>query len=351
MHGEDGQRRGDLAPSPTVTIVFLAFNRREELRKSLQQMLEASNYDPELIDVIVVDNASEDGTAAMVSAEFPRVNLIRRESNCGISGWNDGFAVAEGELVLALDDDCYLPPDGLNHAVEEMRGHDADLVSFAVAAADQPDYLFSEVYKTGLLTFWGCAALMRREVLDRIGGYDPQIFVWAHEVEFMLRFYDQGFRHLHLPDVVAVHMKDTGGTAHWSNYFGSKAYRINSRHFAYVAAKQLRVRDALETLVALLALNVRDGVRANRSAFAVIVDTLRGFVHGLRYRDPVRNGDMSRAYRMNFYSFASPWWVSRRLRELVGLNVPGAPPLEERVPRYFSDRPRYYPQGVATLEF
>ena len=58
---------------PTVTIVFLVYNRRDELRKSLEHMTGASDYPHELVDVIVVDNASEDGASAMVRAEFPEV--------------------------------------------------------------------------------------------------------------------------------------------------------------------------------------------------------------------------------------------------------------------------------------
>lgn len=340
-----------LPEAPTVSIVFLVYNRCEELRTSLHQMLEESDYDPSLVDVIVVDNASTDGSGDMVAREFPQVRLIRREVNCGVSGWNDGFAVAGGDLVLVLDDDCYLPPDGLSRAVAAMREHDADLVSFNVIASEDPGYYFTDIYRTGLLAFWGCAALIRREVFDAIGGYDPEIFVWAHEVEWLLRFYDHGFRHLHLPEIVAIHMKDTGGGAHWSRYYGTKAYRINATHFAYVAAKHLRARDAAQTFVALLALNVRDGVRAHWAAFTVTVDTVKGFLRGLRHRQPVRNAEISSTYRHNFYSFASPWWVSRQPRELMGRPAPDAPPLEERVERYFSDRRRYYPTGTATLEF
>ena len=66
---------------------------------------------------------------------------------------------------------------------------------------EEPGHRFDLQYRTGLLTFWGCAALVRRQVLERIGGYDPNIFVWANEVEFMLRFYEAGFRHLHMPEV------------------------------------------------------------------------------------------------------------------------------------------------------
>src|SRR5437660_9897280 len=97
---------------PTVTVVFLVYNRRDELRTSLRQTLFESDYDPALVDVIVVDNASTDGSADMVRAEFPHVRLIVRDRNVGVSGWNEGLAAARGGYVLALDDDCYLPPDG-----------------------------------------------------------------------------------------------------------------------------------------------------------------------------------------------------------------------------------------------
>jgi GT2 family glycosyltransferase len=276
-----------VTPLPTVTIVFLVYNRRDELRVSLEQMIEHSDYDESLIDVVVVDNASDDGAAEMVASEFPQVQLIRREVNCGISGWNDGFAVAAGELVLVLDDDCYLPPDGLTRAVEAMREHQADLVSFAVSAAERPEYLFNRAYRTGLLSFWGCSVLIRRQVLEEIGGYDPDIFVWAHELEFMLRFFDHGFRHLHMPEIVSVHMKDASPTRHWKEYFGSRAYQFNSRHFGYIAGKQLRARDSFEALIALLVANFRDGVRHDRKALGALRQTIAGFAKGLRRREPV----------------------------------------------------------------
>src|SRR5438552_17543630 len=102
---------------PSVTIVFLVFNRRDELRESLRRMLHESDYEAGRVDVIVVDNASTDGSGAMVGDEFPNVRLIRHERNVGVSGWNDGFAAAWGEYVLALDDACYLPPVGLRRPV------------------------------------------------------------------------------------------------------------------------------------------------------------------------------------------------------------------------------------------
>jgi GT2 family glycosyltransferase len=216
---------------PTVTIVFLVYNRRDELRESLRRMLHESDYDGP-VDAIVVDNASDDGSAAMVRDEFPQVQLIVRDENCGVSGWNDGFAAARGEFVLALDDDCYLPADGLRNAVQAAREHDADLVSFSVRSSFDATYRFDQRYRTGLLGFWGCAVLMRRRALTELNGYDPAIFVWANELEFMLRFFDRGFRHLHLPEVQAVHMKLPRP---WLEYLATRPYRINTRHLAYIA--------------------------------------------------------------------------------------------------------------------
>ena len=346
-----------MSTTPAVSIVFLVFNRREELGESLRRMLGDSDYPADRVEVVVVDNASEDGSADMVAAEFPGVRLIRRTENCGVSGFNDGFDAATGEWVLALDDDCYLPPDGLRHAVAAAQEHEADLVSFGVTSSEREGYRFDHAYRTGLLTFWGCAVLLRKDVLDRLGGYDPEIFVWANEVEFMVRFFDEGFRHLHLPEIVAVHMKKVG--RNWVDAIGDRAYLLNQRHFAYVAAKHLRARDAVGTLIALVASCARHAVLYNRAGARGIPQAVRGFGHGLRHRRPVRNRVVSRTYRRRFESFASPWWMSRPPRELL-LAAPGAlvrralgRPHEGRHPgrreEYYAASARYYPTAAASL--
>jgi GT2 family glycosyltransferase len=133
-----------------VTIVFLAYNRRDKLRESLRRMLAEPEHDRGLLDAIVVDNASTDGTAEMIREEFPDVQLIERQENVGVSGWNDGFAVAQGDWVLALDDDCYLPPGGLGQAITAAHEHGADLVSFKVVSTYDPEQAFTQTYRTGL---------------------------------------------------------------------------------------------------------------------------------------------------------------------------------------------------------
>jgi len=344
---------------PTVTLVFLVFNRRAELRTSLQKMLHASDYDSERVEVIVVDNASTDGSAEMVRDEFPQVELIVRGENVGVSGWNDGFAVARGDFVLALDDDCYLPPDGLRRAIDAAQEHRADLVSFKVISTYDPEHVFTDDYRTGLFMFWGCAILMRREMVQALGGYDPEIFVWANELEFTIRFFDHGFRHLHLPEVLAQHMKDVPKDD--SLPMNWRTYLVNARHWGYIAAKLLKPRDAVEALLALVTRYVRDGFNGRPPVREAVIATIRGFAHGLRHRAPVQSAEVSSFYRQNFETFASPWWLSRPLPELIralprellrdGALRDSRPQGIGRVEAYYQARERFYPEEAAVLDF
>ena len=321
-------------------------------------MLGESDYEPDRVEAIVVDNASRDGSGRMVRDEFPEARLVEIDRNVGVSGWNAGLAVARGEYLLMLDDDCYLPADGLRRAVAAAREHGADLVSFKVASPEDPTYFFQEVFAPGLFSFWGCAVLLRREVFETIGGYDPDIFVWANELEFMLRFFDSGFRHLYLPDVVAMHMKPVvraGGPVDWRNY------RINARHFAYIATKLLRRRDAVAVIGARLTRIALDVLAISPRALRGFPATLAGIAVGLRRRDPLRNAEVSRVYRHNFETFANPWLLAEPLgdlirvlpREVLGRPVRGKRRrlLSGRREEYYAARARWYPDEVGVLTF
>jgi GT2 family glycosyltransferase len=351
-----GKRRPqDAARWPLVSIVWLVYNRREKLRESLGRMLRESDYAPDRLEAIVVDNASSDGSARMVREEFPAVRLVELDRNVGVSGWNPGLAEARGDYLLMLDDDCYLPPDGLRRAVEAARENDADLVSFKVASADDPGHVFTE-FVPGLFSFWGCAVLLRREVYEAIGGYDPDIFVWANELEYMLRFFDRGFRHLYLPDVVALHMKPPRpAERNWRNY------RYNARHFVYIAAKLLRRRDAVAVVTARLTRIALDALAISPRALRAYPGALAGLVRGLRRREPLQRPEVSRAYRDNFESFASPWLLAEPLgrliralpAELAGRPVRGKRRrlLSARRDEYFAARAHWYPDEPGMLTF
>lgn len=333
------------AQLPLVSVVFLAYNRREQLLCALDEMLSHGGYPESRLEVLVVDNASVDGTAAAVEAAFPPVRLVRNESNLGAPGWNAGFAVAQGDYILILDDDAYLRPGDLERAVRAAEAERADLVSFSIDSSFDDERRFNDGWPTGLLSYWGCAALFSRDALRTLGGYDPYIFIWANEVELTMRLLDRGFRHLHLPTVHAVHMKKlpVGFSVH--------GYRVNARHHAYIAGKLMRPIDVAAVILNLLQEAVVYAVLKDPGAVGGVKEILSGCWTGLRRRDPVRS-TVSAAYRRNFHAFAGPRPFTRSVRERIASRRDAALVAiqrRDRYARYYGERARFYPTSPASL--
>lgn len=317
---------------PLVTVVILARDRREKLRTTLEQLRNALDYPPGRLETIVVDNASSDGTPIMAEEEFPDVSLICNATNVGIAGWNQGFERGRGDYFLVLDDDCYLSDDSLRRAVTMAGESGADLVSFTAVSTCEPGFVFNHEYETGLLAFWGCAALISRRAITLLGGFDPGIFVWAHEPEFTMRLLDRGLRHLFVPDIVAHHMTDPAGRL--TPFF----YRTNARNLAYIAAKLLRRRHAIIAITNILGTALLRSTRPVTARNAIAVAA--GVRAGIRRRSPVSPG-VSALYRWNYIDFVNP------LQFLRGLTAGG---VAARCRRFWRERPDLYPVRAAWLQ-
>jgi GT2 family glycosyltransferase len=329
---------------PLVSIVFLAYNRREELATSLTEVLERLDYPADRLEVIVVDNASSDGTHAMVRERFPQVQLIRTPRNIGASAWNTGMTTARGEWRMILDDDCYITGDALKTAVRRAQDHDADIVSFRVLSGTTPGYVFNDEYVTGLLTFWGCSAMFSRRVIEAEPFYDPNIFIWANEMELTMRLLDRGYRHLYLPEVESVHMKGPNPR------FSERSTRINAKHYAYIAAKALRPLDAAGAVLNLVGHVVLEAYSLDRRALRAVPEIGRGVAMGLRHRAPVR-AEVSHVYRRHTWHFSNPLVTLRtpadRLRARRGADVEHV--RRQRSERWRDVRREYYPRRTAVL--
>jgi GT2 family glycosyltransferase len=323
-------------PLPLVTVAVLTYNRRDMLAVTLGKVFEALDYPADRLEVIVVDNASTDGTTEMVRERFPQAAVIRREENAGIASLNRALERARGDWVLVLDDDCYMEGEGLRRAVRAAAEHDADLVSFSVDSSDHGQ-AFSDFYRTGLLLFWACSVLLSRRAIERLGGFDGRMFIWGNEVEFTMRLLDAGLKHLHMPEVRSVHMKPL---PRLTEPFSTR----NLHNLAYVAAKLLQPADAAVAVWNLAVQALIFAVRY-RGFLGGVVAVMRGFRAGLAVRQPVRR-PVSRLYRRNFIEFASqlrPW---PRLRHvLVDRGRPGT----DYRRAYWSARPRLYPPHAAGL--
>ena len=92
-----------------VSVVVVSFNTRDVLRECLTRLWQ--EHRDMAVEVIVVDNASADGSADMVAREFPAATLIRSSVNLGFGPANNvGFARATGKYVVLLNSDAFLKP-------------------------------------------------------------------------------------------------------------------------------------------------------------------------------------------------------------------------------------------------
>ena len=319
--------------SALVTVVVLAHNRREQLALTLRKLRDELDYPRSRLQLIVVDNASSDGTAEMVRSEFPDVELIANDENVGIAAWNRGLERGRGDYLLTLDDDCYLTGDSLRRAVALARTCEADLVSFVVRSTDEPGHVFNDDYNPGLLAFWGCAALLSRRAVETLGGFDPAIFAYAHEAEFTMRLLDRGMRHLFVPDIGVEHM--VAPPARLTPFF----YRTNTRNLAYIAAKLLQPRHAVPALANVLTMAVLLAL-ADRRMVGCVRAVAEGAWAGLRRRSPVRPS-VSALYRSRFVDFLSPlrFVRSKRIADVA-----------ERRRRFWRRQPELYPVHASWLE-
>ena len=215
--------------------------------------------------------------------------------------------------------------------------------------ADDPGYRFDLAYKTGLLDVLGvCGA-------DAAGGHRATRRLRPED----LRLGTRGRVHVALlrrripPPAPAggdsgAHEGPGGG--HGLAYYGSRAYRFNGRNFGYVAARHLRPRDAFETLVALLATNVRHAIRIETAPLSVVKDTIAGFIDGLRHREashePAGFSRLPAELQQLRHSLAGHDPISARAPAAAD---PANPP--RAVIKYYERRARYYPDNAATLRF
>lgn len=197
-------------PNPLVSINILSYNRKEELRISLKKVFE-QNY--RNIEVIVVDNASTDGTPEMVENEYQQVKLISLKKNIGIAGWNEGLKASKGEYVLVLDDDAYPEKNSLGKAVSELKTNEM----VACIAFNIYDVESSKQYKTNWQpdeeifdkTFWpvfiGCAAMFSKKNLKKFLSMPEDYFLNLHELPISADIHSKGYKIFFDREIIAFH--------------------------------------------------------------------------------------------------------------------------------------------------
>jgi GT2 family glycosyltransferase len=213
-----------------TSIIVVNFNTKELLRQCLASV---RHHHPGA-EVIVVDNASRDGSAEMVSDEFPDATLIVLSDNRGFAGANNvGIARSKGDFVVLLNSDTVLEDDGLARCIAWMAksprlGATSPLL---IGVDNQPQECFrtfpslytqlreaiplsracqdSASDKVGWLA--GTALVIRREALTQIGQLDEGFFMYWEDADFSARLFKAGWELAVYPDAYIRHYGGASG--------------------------------------------------------------------------------------------------------------------------------------------
>ncbi|MCH8977981.1 MAG: glycosyltransferase family 2 protein [Armatimonadetes bacterium] len=227
-------------PDFDLSITICSWNTVADLRACLQSLRRAKGEAD--FEVVVVDNASEDGSADMVAAEFSEFRLLRQHTNLGFSGGHN-LAIRErrGRDVALLNSDTVVHQGAIGRVSQFMRENpEAGIVGPKLLNPDGslqfscrrfpnpvgaafrntllgrmfPKNRFTRDY---LMTDWehdeprevdwvsGAAMFIRGELIQKIGGLDPGFFMYCEDVDICKRAQQAGWKVLYMPDAVITH--------------------------------------------------------------------------------------------------------------------------------------------------
>jgi GT2 family glycosyltransferase len=186
------------------------------------------------LEVIVVDNASDDGSADFVAARFPKVRLIRNERNLGFAGaCNAGLRAARGDVLVLLNQDTRVYPGWLGALVNALQGSEIGVAGCKILYPDNVTIQHAGgwiEWPLGLghhygqgeqdVGQWdvpqlveyvtGAAMAFRRDVLERVGFLDQGFWPgYFEDADFCFRAREAGHKVLYVPDAVLIHVENT----------------------------------------------------------------------------------------------------------------------------------------------
>jgi N-acetylglucosaminyl-diphospho-decaprenol L-rhamnosyltransferase len=214
---------------PDISILILNWNTRDLLVKCLDSIAHtAGNLSAE---IVVVDNASSDGSRAMVRERFPNVRLIENETNVGFArGNNQAMAVSSGRYALLANSDAFVWPGAIRALVDLADSQpQAGIVGAQLVNADGS---FQASYTRFPIVDYveGACLLVRRKAFEEVGGLDESYFMYAEEVDWCYAMRAKGWQVWYQPAAKVTHL---GGGSSYNRPLEREAdlYRSRVRFF------------------------------------------------------------------------------------------------------------------------
>ena len=202
-----------------VTIVIITCNRRAELSRTLDKLARL----PEHPAIIVVDNGSDDGTAAFVRWHHPHVQLIAARGNLGAVGRNLALRQVTTPYAAFCDDDTWWEPGALTRAADALDAH-PDVASVTARIVVEPDGTDDPITPElagsplpgrpglpgpALLSIMAGASVLRAQAFRAAGGFSPRLWLGGEEELLCADLVARGYWLCYLPTAVVHHQAST----------------------------------------------------------------------------------------------------------------------------------------------
>jgi GT2 family glycosyltransferase len=250
---------------PTVSVIIVTWNGKKYALECLTSLQEQRSELP--FEVIVVDNASTDGTPDAIAEQFPNVLLIRNDSNLGFAKANNiGIARSRGKYVALVNSDVVVPQGCLDRLVDYLEKNPSiGLIGPKMLSPDgsigqsvmrlptvwnticsalglhtlfptsrvfggflMEGYGYDRIDDVEVLTGWFW--MVPRIALQQVGGLDEQFFMYGEDIDWSHRFLKAGWRVVFYPDAEALHY-GAASSAEAPTRFYIEMRRANLQYF------------------------------------------------------------------------------------------------------------------------
>lgn len=202
--------------TPLISVVIVTWNRREDVLVAVQSIYDQAYQNCE---IVVVDNASSDGTVEALRQAYPKVRIVRLNRNTGPTGGrNAGVIAAQGDIVFFLDSDASLCNDTLAKTVRKFQAEpEVGVIACKIVNAYSKEldryagWVFSEKDKADQdleflsFSFSECGCAIRKKLFDQVGPFWELLFFGREGEEFSLRVWDAGYKILYWPEAIVYH--------------------------------------------------------------------------------------------------------------------------------------------------
>lgn len=255
-----GKRKGERS----VDTVIVNFRTKELTLDAVKSVLD----EPQTKSVIVVENGSEDDSAAWLAENLKdsRIKLLVSEKNLGFGGGNDlGAGSASAEFVFFLNSDATLEPGGLALMVERLNDPTVGVVGSAIYLPSgelQPNVFGLFPTPSRILSRraasssdspepdWvsGAAMMVRRAEFLDLKGFDERLFMYMEDVDLCKRYRDRGLRVVREPSAKVVHL---GGGSKASSKAQKEQFRRSTDYYLEKHGFSASSRAAVKAVRAL----------------------------------------------------------------------------------------------------